>query len=184
MLAEDARARTETVNACCNHPKRIFYLLPSLLLASVDREDEQRAALGGRSDHFFADEADEGRDRDRATDDNRDILLAVHRIGDGASADARAEILLPQLLAGLGVERAEVAVQVAPENEVAAGRQRAAVERQIGLHTPDLLVLDGIPRDQLSEIAARAVVRGKFAAEIEDAPLVGDVADRPVHADV
>ena len=84
----------------------------------------------------------------------------------------------------LAFERAEVAVQVAPEHQIAAGRQRAAVERQVRLQAPDLLVLDRIPGDQFAVVAAGAVVRGEFAAEIEDAALVADVADRPVHADV
>src|SRR5208283_3451571 len=38
--------------------------------------------------------------------------------------------------------------------------------------------------DEFAVVAARAVVRGEFAAEIEDAALVADVGDRPVHADV
>ena len=75
------------------------------------------------------------RSRDeRRSGRHRDVLLAVDREGHREAADRRAEIHLPQHLAGSIVERLEAAVGVATEHETAAGRD----ERE---HARALLVL-------------------------------------------
>src|SRR4051812_40780014 len=58
-----------------------------------------------------------------------DVLPAVHGVRNGAVVDRSAERGLPQHLAAGGVERAELAVDVAPEHEVAGRRQHGAVAR-------------------------------------------------------
>src|SRR5215475_7124122 len=54
------------------------------------------------------------------------LLRAVRRVGDHAAADRAAEILAPELLAGGGVERIEVAADVAEEHDAPGGRSHAA----------------------------------------------------------
>src|SRR5580765_3506107 len=61
---------------------------------------------------------------------HRDVLLAVHRVRDRAVVDRPADRRLPQDVAAGGVERAELAVQIAPEHEIAGRRQHGAVARR------------------------------------------------------
>src|SRR5262247_4876106 len=82
-------------------------------------EYEEGAALGARRHHLLAHLAEERRDGERATRDDRDVLLAVDRVRDRRRADARAGHELPQRLPGLGVERLEPAMDVAVEDEPA-----------------------------------------------------------------
>src|SRR5664279_1824792 len=57
---------------------------------------------------------------------DRDVLLAADHVRDGGRVDAGAGLVLPELLAGLGVEGAEEAVAFAVEDQVARGREDAA----------------------------------------------------------
>src|SRR5262245_9406350 len=67
---------------------------------------------------------------------HRDLLRAVHRVGDHAAANRAAEILAPQLLAAGGVERIEVAAHVAEEHDASSGRRHGADDRVVGLQAP------------------------------------------------
>src|SRR5215472_6774022 len=58
-----------------------------------------------------------------------DVLLSVHRIRNGAVVDRPAERRLPEDLSVGGVERAKLAVEIAPEHEIAGRRQHRAVAR-------------------------------------------------------
>ena len=69
----------------------------------------------------------------RGAHQHRDILLAVHRIADRRGADAGAGIEAPQLLQRLGVIGREGAVEMAEEDQVAGGRQRAGKVRVVEL---------------------------------------------------
>src|SRR5512140_2535696 len=61
------------------------------------------------------------RDRAAPPGDDRDVLLAVLLPGDGRAGDAGAGVVPPQLLAGLRVERLQVALGRAGEDEVPVG---------------------------------------------------------------
>src|SRR6266446_10486275 len=52
---------------------------------------------------------------------DRAILLAADHIGHRGCVDTGAAVVLPQLLAGLGVERLEPPVGLAVEHEIARG---------------------------------------------------------------
>ena len=58
---------------------------------------------------------------------HRNFLRTVRGIGDHTAADRAADLLAPQLLAVGGIERIEVAAQIAEEHD-AAGRRRHAAE--------------------------------------------------------
>src|SRR5262245_9243962 len=62
---------------------------------------------------------------------HRDLLRAVHRVGDHAAADRAAEILAPQFLAAGGVERIEVFAYVAEEHEASGRTSQAAGDRVV-----------------------------------------------------
>ena len=78
-------------------------------------------------------------------DDDRDVLLAVHRVGDRRRGRRRVhQRRLPQLGAGLRVDRREVAeavlgvalAEVADERQSGRGVDRAAVARRLPLLVP------------------------------------------------
>ena len=72
--------------------------------------------------------------------------------------------------------------KIAGKHQISASGEGAAIERQVFLDGPDLLVLHRIPRHEFTEEATRALLGREFGAKIEHAALVGDVANRPVHA--
>src|SRR6185436_1256949 len=90
-----------------------------------------------------------------------DVLFAVHRVRNRAVVDGPAERGLPQNPAACRVERAELAVQIAPEDQVAGRGQHGAVPGGptfiyvldlAGLHAdlgepPELLRLAAFARD-------------------------------------
>src|SRR4029450_3037954 len=68
-----------------------------------------------------------------------DVLLAVHRVADGPARVRTAEIDVPQQLAGLRVERDEVAFHAAAEDEITGGREHARLGVVDHLEIPLLL---------------------------------------------
>src|SRR5271166_3302898 len=62
-----------------------------------------------------------------------DFLRAVGGIGDHAAADRATEILPPKFLAGCGVERIEIAADVAEEDDASGRRSHAAEDWVVGL---------------------------------------------------
>src|SRR5208282_4541507 len=67
---------------------------------------------------------------------HRDFLHAVDVIGDDAAPDRAADLLTPKLLAGVGVERIEVAAHIAKEYQASGSRRHAACDRVIGFDPP------------------------------------------------
>src|SRR5262249_7027591 len=59
--------------------------------------------------------------KDRVAGDDRDLLAAVDRVADRGRLNLRAELHVPQVLAGVGIERDEVALTVAREHKAARG---------------------------------------------------------------
>ena len=51
---------------------------------------------------------------------HRDLLRAVRHVGNHAACDRAAELLAPKFLAGGGVERVEIAADVAEEHDASA----------------------------------------------------------------
>ena len=51
---------------------------------------------------------------------HRNFLRAVRRVGDHTTAESAAELLAPKFLAGGGVERVEIAADVAEEHDASA----------------------------------------------------------------
>src|SRR5438034_7620578 len=90
--------------------ERVHCCLRSPVL--LQSKHEQGAALGGCGDHFLAYLSEEGREGGRTSDDDGDILLAVHRIGHRARPDSAAKVLAPQHLAILGINSSEIAMEV------------------------------------------------------------------------
>src|SRR5450631_244000 len=86
------------------------------------------------------------------------LLRAVGRIGDHSAADRAADLLTPQLLAGGGVERIEVAAHVAKEHEASGSRRHGAEDRIIGLQSPlpyARVVIDGVKPSRPDTVGAR-----------------------------
>ncbi len=81
---------------------------------------------------------------------DRNELLAVDRVADGRGDDAGAGRVLPEELAGAGVVGGEAAGRRTLEDEQAGGREDAAVGDRVARDAPDLLLLHGIPREQLA----------------------------------
>src|SRR5271170_3860157 len=74
---------------------------------------------------------------------DRDVLLAIHLVGDGRGVHAGPEVIAPDALAGLRVEGIEPAVAFAHEHEVPARGQNPADQGLRGLVLPgDLARLD------------------------------------------
>src|SRR3954453_5217135 len=95
------------------------------------REDEQRAALA-RTEHAGQEPLGPGAPAGR----HGDVLPAVDAVAARAAVVATAALELPQLLAGAGVERVELARGLAGEDEVAAGRQDGGAHRDVVLPAP------------------------------------------------
>src|SRR5439155_19331715 len=64
--------------------------------------------------------------------------------------DAGAAVVLPQLLAGLGVDRLEPAISLAVEHEISRGGEHAADQRLRRLDAPGDLAGIEVDRDQPS----------------------------------
>ena len=140
-LAQDPAQRRgrESRKRRRNDLNRISLSLPPRWLSSTENTNSAPPS-GAAASHLLADVAEEGRQRSRAPDHDGDILLAVDRVGDRSGADAGAEILLPELLAVLASMAWKSPCRLPAEHEIAGRRQRAAVERQVFLDAPDLLL--------------------------------------------
>src|SRR5687767_11274444 len=93
--------------------------------------------------------------RAAATKSGRDrhVLFAVRCVRDWESLDRGSQPRLPQHVAGLHVVRAEVAIEVAYENNTTARRQRSREIRSALLATPDFLHRGDVIGRQLSDVA-------------------------------
>src|ERR671926_1095938 len=65
-----------------------------------------------------------------------DVLLAVDAVGAGAGVVVAAALELPEQVAGLGVERVELAGGLAAEDEVAGGGQKRGAHRDLVAPAP------------------------------------------------
>src|SRR4030095_3884002 len=65
-----------------------------------------------------------------------DILLALRAVGDDPAVVALAIVVLPQLLAGTGVEGSQPAARVGDEHQVTAGGEQAGERRLRVLDLP------------------------------------------------
>ena len=114
-----------------------------------------------------------------------DVLHAViaherHRLADEAGVGVE----LPQLLAGLGVDRLEPAIHRSVEGDVAGGHQRAAPDREFLCDRPHLGALDRVPGHELAAIPAGSGIHVDRRADIGRAGDVADLAGLEVHAEV
>src|SRR5207248_303146 len=55
------------------------------------------------------------------------ILLSIHAICNRAGLDWATQRRFPKDLAGVGIEGAELLIEIAPEDEIAGGRERRTV---------------------------------------------------------
>src|SRR5207247_4616195 len=148
-------------------------------------EHHENAALGARVDDLLTDLAQKRRRPLHATRDDRQILLAVHSVGDRALEYAGADVELPQDVAGLGVDALEGTVRVAVEDQAARSGHGAAEEWQVLLDAPDSRLLHRIPGLELREVPARAgLVEVELGGEVELARCVVLRLARDIHAQV
>src|SRR3954453_22104004 len=98
------------------------------------REREQRAALAG-SEHAGQEAFGPG----APAGGHGDVLPSVDAVRARAAVVAAAALGLPQLVAGLGVERVELAGRLAAEHEAAARGQQRRAHRDVVAPAPALL---------------------------------------------
>src|ERR671928_859039 len=94
-------------------------------------EGEQAAALAG-AEHAGQEAFGPGAPAGGPGDE----LRAVDAVGRGAAVVAAAALELPQVVAGLGVERVELAGGLAAEDEVAGGGQKRGAHRDLVAPAP------------------------------------------------
>src|SRR4051812_27789513 len=85
-----------------------------------------------------------------------DVLASVDRERHGESLDRRAEARFPQDLAGLDVEGAEHAIEVADERDAARRGDRRGHERRALLVRPILFQSADVERAELPDVAVAA----------------------------
>src|SRR5439155_16808981 len=128
-------------------------------------------------------------------------LLAVHRVRHGAARHVTAEVDSPQLFAGFGVERVEVAFELlavasdpaaaAPENQLAGSRQNTRprladqlvfpnLVARLGIERPDSAVAGGVLDVDLGDAAEEPVAGNVFGFTLAGAALV--VLNRAIEA--
>src|SRR5262249_34992306 len=78
------------------------------------------------------------------------VLFAVHGVRNRRSDDSGMNRRVPQQFACVGGIRREIAVGAALEHEIAGGGQQAAVPRRRVFDAPYFLLLDRIPRGQIT----------------------------------
>ena len=83
---------------------------------------------------------------------HRHVLLALVLIGHDVADDARRRLEPVQLLAGLGIDRLQVAFQRAVEHHAALGRHRAGPDGELLRIGPDDLALGRIPGDEVAHV--------------------------------
>src|SRR5688572_27225270 len=96
---------------------------------------------------------DEARTSSAETGRHGHVLLAARGKRHREALHGRAEPRLPQHLAGLDVECAEVAVEVADEADVAGGCERSREKGGALLAAPDFLHRPHINGDKLPDVA-------------------------------
>src|SRR5262249_33639288 len=101
--------------------------------------------------------------------DHGGVLLSVHPIGNDAAMVTKAVIVRPQLLAGLGVERIQIAVCAGHENEAAFCRKQAGQREILVWYFPGDLAGDRVARRDVSEclVVTRRSVHGPAGADVE-----------------
>src|SRR5690349_15715727 len=86
------------------------------------------------------------------TGEHCDILLALVRVGVDVADDPRRRLEAIQLLAVLRIDRLQIALQRAVEDDVAGGRKRARPHRERFRIGPEDLALAGVPGDEVPEV--------------------------------
>ena len=108
---------------------------------------------------------------------HRDVLLAVHREADRETLHGRRQPRIPEDLARLHVEGAEVAIEIADKRQAAGGRQHRGEERRALLVAPQLLHRADVVGGQLADVALRPghleepAIRGDAAAALAELDL-------------
>ena len=129
--ASVGRRHQSALDLCCRvlrqrgamRPARLFLVM--VRVGAVEAEDDD---LGGHDLRRPREHRKAGR--------HGNFLRTVRGIGDHAAADRAAEILAPKLLAVGGIERIEVAADVAEEHDAAGRRRHAADDRVVRLQAP------------------------------------------------
>src|SRR6476619_4144292 len=185
MLAPAKITAVTFAGGACT-PFVCFILTKGKSTGSVGQlEDEQRAALGARSEYPFAGMPKEAWWGLEPTGDDGDVLLAIELVGDCTLADSGPGVELPQFLACFGIERLEPALDVAVKDEPAAGCQGAAPERQLLLAAPDPLLIDRVPCHQFAhETTWTRLVQIELLGEIERALLLFFLLPDEIHAEI
>src|SRR5437867_2718148 len=112
-----------------------------------------------------------------------DVLLAVDAEGDRESLHRRRQPRLPQYRAGLDVEGAEPAIEIAREDDPARGRNGGCHERRALLVRPHLLHRPDVERGQLADVTVRARQLEEAAARAAAVPAAFPLLD-PLRADL
>src|SRR5437870_310444 len=154
LAGAPAAGRARALPASSTTPSlRLVFLFPSSSSSLLNREGIERSTLrdhaqsrglghGGRPDGAELVIEIEPR-RDRQPDPpayaapHGDVLLAVDAVGDRVADDSRAQPPLPQHLAAVAIDRAEVTIQAAVERQPAVGDQRTTPVRVGIRNLPD-----------------------------------------------
>src|SRR5215469_11492493 len=99
---------------------------------------------------------------------HRDLLRAVRHIGNHAACDRAAELLAPEFLAGGGVERVEIAADVAEEHDASGRRGQAADDWVVGFQAP--LPDAGVGVGGVEPSSPVSVRSAEFAEHVEGIP--------------
>src|SRR6201991_4275984 len=99
-------------------------------------EGDQRAAVAG-AEHSGEDALEPAAPADR----HDHVLLSVDAVGRAAAVMPAAAVELPQLLAGVGVERGELSGRGACEHQVARGGEYRSGHREVEAPAPLLLTV-------------------------------------------
>src|SRR6202166_2160100 len=79
-----------------------------------------------------------------STGTNSDVLPPIDRVADGSGGDAASGVEGPKLLAGSSIQREDVALQIAANNQVARGGQKRRHVVVLRIEGPFLLPCRGI----------------------------------------
>src|SRR5262249_18395949 len=128
-------------------------------------------------------EADTGPAADAGKNGN--VLLAVVLIGVDVADDAGRSLEPPELLAGIGIDRLDVAFERSVEDDVAGRGERAAPYRERLRIRPLDLAGAGIPGDEVAEgVATGGRIHAQCRTDVWLARGVADAERLIVHADV
>src|SRR5260221_2719695 len=128
--------------------------LPVSIRRLLDGEDPDGTALrdvGGYADITLHEPVLDPLRIDAPARLHGNVLRPVDLVGNRRAGDARAGLLLPQLVAGLGIERAEhPVVRAADEDEIATRGEHGGEKLPSEVVLPHLLAGGGIPGLQLA----------------------------------